>query len=99
MIRLSLWFSPLGVVRCYGRILMVDRYSFGLVSLTILISRLSVLASGRDIYKSSNRSVRFIIRVLVLTLALIFCFSLSSLLNFYIMFEFSLIPILLIILG
>nr|YP_009681363.1 NADH dehydrogenase subunit 4 [Pilsbryoconcha exilis]QDH07429.1 NADH dehydrogenase subunit 4 [Pilsbryoconcha exilis] len=99
MISLSLWFSPLGVASCYGSMLVVDSYSFGLVSLTILISGLSVLASGRDIYKNINSSVSFIISVLVLTVALVFCFSVSSLLSFYIMFEFSLIPILLIILG
>nr|YP_009680605.1 NADH dehydrogenase subunit 4 [Monodontina vondembuschiana]QDH07405.1 NADH dehydrogenase subunit 4 [Monodontina vondembuschiana] len=99
MISLGLWFSPLGVISCCGEMLAVDSYSFGLVSLTILVSSLSVLASGRDIYKGGNSCISFVVSVLVLTLALIFCFSLSSLLGFYIMFEFSLIPILLIILG
>nr|YP_009680592.1 NADH dehydrogenase subunit 4 [Microcondylaea bonellii]QDH07379.1 NADH dehydrogenase subunit 4 [Microcondylaea bonellii] len=96
---LEMWFSPVGLVGCWGQMLVVDSCSFGLVSLTILVSSLSVLASVRDIRKSMNSGVGFVALVLILTLVLIFCFSFSSLLNFYIMFEFSLIPILLIILG
>lgn len=79
--------------------MVVDSYSFGLVSLTLLVSGLRVLARVRDVQKSKNRSVRFISWVLVLTLVLIICFRLRSLFSFYVMFEFSLIPILLIILG
>nr|YP_008994175.1 NADH dehydrogenase subunit 4 [Solenaia carinata]AGO02017.1 NADH dehydrogenase subunit 4 [Solenaia carinata] len=95
----ELWFSPIGLAGCWGDTLIVDNYSFGLVSLTILVSGLSVLASVRDVSKSVNSGVSFIFWVLVLTLVLIFCFSFSSLIKFYVMFEFSLIPILLIILG
>nr|YP_011014084.1 NADH dehydrogenase subunit 4 [Unio tumidiformis]WQA10165.1 NADH dehydrogenase subunit 4 [Unio tumidiformis] len=99
MFSLGLWFSSLGLVGCWGEVLIVDSFSLGLVSLTILISSLSMLASVRDVQKVNNKSVEFVFSVLVLTLVLIFCFSVGSLLNFYIMFEFSLIPILLIILG
>nr|QOY44585.1 NADH dehydrogenase subunit 4 [Solenaia oleivora] len=95
----ELWFSSVGLASCWGEVLVVDSYSFGLVSLTLLVSGLSVLASVRDVQKSKNSSVSFISWVLVLTLVLIICFSLSSLFSFYVMFEFSLIPILLIILG
>nr|DAB41898.1 TPA_asm: NADH dehydrogenase subunit 4 [Uniomerus tetralasmus] len=95
----EMWFSSVGLMSCWGDLLVVDSFSFGLVSLTILISSLSVLASVRDVCKSDNGSVWFIFSVLALTLVLVFCFSVSSLLNFYILFEFSLIPILLIILG
>nr|WIL07519.1 NADH dehydrogenase subunit 4 [Unio delphinus] len=99
LVSLGLWFSSLGLAGCWGEALIVDSFSFGLVSLTILISGFSMLASVRDVQKLNNKTVEFIFSVLVLTLVLVFCFSVGSLLNFYIMFEFSLIPILLIILG
>nr|YP_008999701.1 NADH dehydrogenase subunit 4 [Lamprotula leaii]AFC97500.1 NADH dehydrogenase subunit 4 [Lamprotula leaii] len=95
----ELWFSPVGLGSCCGEMMVVDNYSFGLTSLTVLISGLSVLASVRDVHKSGNNCMSFVFGVLILTLVLVFCFSFSSLLNFYILFEFSLIPILLIILG
>nr|YP_004425093.1 NADH dehydrogenase subunit 4 [Toxolasma parvum]ADL62655.1 NADH dehydrogenase subunit 4 [Toxolasma parvum] len=96
---LESWFSSLGLVSCWGEFLVVDNFSFSLVSLTILISSLSTLASVRDIYKVGNKPTSFIFSVLVLTLVLVFCFSVSSLLVFYILFEFSLIPILIVILS
>nr|YP_010148823.1 NADH dehydrogenase subunit 4 [Pseudanodonta complanata]QQV69714.1 NADH dehydrogenase subunit 4 [Pseudanodonta complanata] len=99
LVSLGLWFSPMGLAGCWGDFLMVDNFSFSLMSLTILVSGLSMLASVRDVEKLGNKSVEFVFSVLVLTLVLVLCFSVSSLLNFYIMFEFSLIPILLIILG
>nr|YP_010263889.1 NADH dehydrogenase subunit 4 [Nodularia douglasiae]UIF91950.1 NADH dehydrogenase subunit 4 [Nodularia douglasiae] len=96
---LGLWFSSLGLASCWGEVLIIDSFSFSLISLTILVSGLSMLASVRDVWKSSNKCVEFVFSVLVLTMVLVFCFGVGSLLNFYIMFEFSLIPILLIILG
>nr|YP_009725110.1 NADH dehydrogenase subunit 4 [Aculamprotula scripta]AUR43946.1 NADH dehydrogenase subunit 4 [Aculamprotula scripta] len=99
LVSLGLWFSPLGLAGCWGEFLVVDSFSFSLVSLTVLVSGLSLLASVRDVEKADNKRVEFTFSVLALTVVLVFCFSVSSLLNFYIMFEFSLIPILLIILG
>nr|AQR56969.1 NADH dehydrogenase subunit 4 [Ptychorhynchus pfisteri] len=99
LVSFELWFSSVGLAGCWGQALIVDNFSFSLVSLTVLVSSLSVLASVRDVQKANNSGVSFVIWVLVLTMVLIFCFSFSSLLKFYVMFEFSLIPILLIILG
>nr|BCL84913.1 NADH dehydrogenase subunit 4 [Nodularia douglasiae biwae] len=99
MMSLGLWFSSLGLASCWGEVLITDSFSFSLISLTILVSGLSMLASVRDVWKSNNKCVEFVFSVLVLTMVLVFCFGVGSLLNFYIMFEFSLIPILLIILG
>nr|YP_008081004.1 NADH dehydrogenase subunit 4 [Lamprotula tortuosa]AGC27346.1 NADH dehydrogenase subunit 4 [Lamprotula tortuosa] len=99
LVSLSLWFSPLGLASCWGEFLVVDSFSFSLVSLTVLVSALSLLASVRDVQKMDNKCVEFAFSVLVLTVVLVFCFGVGSLLNFYVMFEFSLIPILLIILG
>nr|DAB41864.1 TPA_asm: NADH dehydrogenase subunit 4 [Lampsilis cardium] len=99
VLSLEMWFSPFGLVSCWGDLLVMDNFSFGLVSLTILVSGLSMLASVRDINKGGNKPVSFVFMVLVLTVVLIFSFSVGSLLVFYVLFEFSLIPILLIILG
>nr|BCV68683.1 NADH dehydrogenase subunit 4 [Beringiana fukuharai] len=99
LISLGLWYSSISLAKCWGDFLVVDNFSYSLVSLTILVSGLSMLASVRDTQKMGNKSVEFVFSVLVLMTVLVFCFSVSSLLNFYIMFEFSLIPILFIILG
>nr|YP_009913070.1 NADH dehydrogenase subunit 4 [Pleurobema oviforme]QLJ92882.1 NADH dehydrogenase subunit 4 [Pleurobema oviforme] len=99
LLSFEMWFSPLGLMSCWGDLLVVDNFSFSLVSLTVLVSSLSVLASVRDIQKSGNGSTSFVFSVLLLTLVLVFCFSVSSLFSFYVLFEFSLIPILMIILG
>nr|YP_010364869.1 NADH dehydrogenase subunit 4 [Lamellidens marginalis]QTW91600.1 NADH dehydrogenase subunit 4 [Lamellidens marginalis] len=95
----ELWFSPLMLSSCWGSVFMVDSFSFGLVSLTVLVSGLSMLASVRDIHKANNKGTWFVYSMIVLTVVLVVCFSVSSLLSFYIMFEFSLLPILVIILG
>nr|YP_009645786.1 NADH dehydrogenase subunit 4 [Cuneopsis heudei]QBS54511.1 NADH dehydrogenase subunit 4 [Cuneopsis heudei] len=99
LVSLGLWFSPLGLASCWSEVLIVDSFSFALMTLTVLVSSFSMLASVRDVQKANNKCTEFVFSVLVLTMVLIFCFSVGSLLNFYIMFEFSLIPILLIILG
>nr|UZC55616.1 NADH dehydrogenase subunit 4 [Lampsilis siliquoidea] len=99
ILSLEMWFSPFSLVSCWGDLLVMDNFSFSLVSLTILISGLSMLASVRDIKKGGNKPVSFVFMVLTLTVVLIFSFSVGSLLIFYVLFEFSLIPILLIILG
>nr|YP_009446231.1 NADH dehydrogenase subunit 4 [Anodonta cygnea]ATY40656.1 NADH dehydrogenase subunit 4 [Anodonta cygnea]QQV69675.1 NADH dehydrogenase subunit 4 [Anodonta cygnea] len=99
LVSMGLWYSPVGLAGCWGESMVVDNFSFSLMSLTILVSSLSMLASVRDVEKLGNKSVEFVFGILVLTMVLVLCFSVSSLLSFYIMFEFSLIPILLIILG
>nr|YP_010233994.1 NADH dehydrogenase subunit 4 [Hyriopsis bialata]QTA71690.1 NADH dehydrogenase subunit 4 [Hyriopsis bialata] len=99
VISVSLWFNPLDLVKCCGEVFIVDNYSVGLVSLTILVCGLSVLSSVRDVLKSGNSGNAFIVGVLVLMLVLVISFVVSSFLSFYIMFEVSLIPILLIIMG
>nr|YP_010567879.1 NADH dehydrogenase subunit 4 [Lasmigona complanata]UZC55588.1 NADH dehydrogenase subunit 4 [Lasmigona complanata] len=99
LVSLSFCYSPLGLAGCWGEFLVIDNFSSSLISLTTLVSGLSVLSSVRDVEKLGNKSVEFVFGILVLTMVLVLCFSVSTLLNFYIMFEFSLIPILLIILG
>nr|YP_010853108.1 NADH dehydrogenase subunit 4 [Margaritifera laevis]WGM81326.1 NADH dehydrogenase subunit 4 [Margaritifera laevis] len=98
-VSLLLWFSSLGLASCYGSFFVVDNYSFSLVSLTILVCCFSVLASVRDVEKVGNSSKAFVLSILVLTVVLFCCFSVGSLFNFYILFEFSLIPTLFLIMG
>nr|ACR00036.1 NADH dehydrogenase subunit 4 [Pectinaria gouldii] len=79
-------------------ILMNDALSVPLVILTLWISSLMLLASYSILMKSSSKFY-FMFLVLTLNLILAFTFSASNLLLFYILFEASLIPTVLIILG
>nr|YP_009680578.1 NADH dehydrogenase subunit 4 [Chamberlainia hainesiana]QDH07352.1 NADH dehydrogenase subunit 4 [Chamberlainia hainesiana] len=99
LVSFELWFSSIGLVKCCGELLIMDNFSFGLVSLTLLVSGISMLASVRDVNKPNNGSTVFSFSVLVMTLILVFSFSVGSLMGFYILFESSLIPIFFIILG
>nr|AYM84955.1 NADH dehydrogenase subunit 4 [Abracris sp. OR222] len=79
---------------CFG----VDYFSFSLVLLSFWICSLMITASG-SVYLSSYHPNLFIFIVLVLMIMLYCSFSSLSLLSFYIFFESSLIPTLLLILG
>nr|QLY90040.1 NADH dehydrogenase subunit 4 [Nemotelus notatus] len=79
-------------------ILGCDMMSYGLILLSIWISVLMLSASS-SIYNSSNYKNMFIFNVLILLLFLIFTFSSTNILMFYICFESSLIPTLFLILG
>nr|YP_009493353.1 NADH dehydrogenase subunit 4 [Gibbosula crassa]AWK29318.1 NADH dehydrogenase subunit 4 [Gibbosula crassa] len=99
VISLFFWFSSLNLANCYGEVFVLDNFSFGLVSLTVLVCCFSVLASVRDIGKVNSSGSVFILSVLILMVVLFCCFSVSSLLSFYLLFEFSLIPTLFLIMG
>nr|YP_009122341.1 NADH dehydrogenase subunit 4 [Sinotmethis brachypterus]YP_009740922.1 NADH dehydrogenase subunit 4 [Filchnerella qilianshanensis]AJH66099.1 NADH dehydrogenase subunit 4 [Sinotmethis brachypterus]QID03936.1 NADH dehydrogenase subunit 4 [Filchnerella qilianshanensis] len=76
----------------------VDFFSFGLILLSFWICSLMITASS-SVYLSSYHSSIFIFMVLFLMIMLYCSFSSLSLLSFYIFFEASLIPTLLLILG
>nr|YP_003359200.1 NADH dehydrogenase subunit 4 [Ognevia longipennis]ACF71049.1 NADH dehydrogenase subunit 4 [Ognevia longipennis] len=76
----------------------VDYFSNSLILLSFWICSLMIMASG-SIYLSSYYSNLFIFMVLILLIMLYCSFSSLSLLSFYIFFEASLIPTLLLILG
>nr|YP_010996539.1 NADH dehydrogenase subunit 4 [Aeropedellus prominemarginis]WPE03575.1 NADH dehydrogenase subunit 4 [Aeropedellus prominemarginis] len=76
----------------------VDNFSFSLILLSFWICSLMITASSL-IYLSSYHSSFFILIVLFLLIMLYCSFSSLSLLSFYIFFESSLIPTLLLILG
>nr|YP_010924984.1 NADH dehydrogenase subunit 4 [Harmothoe imbricata]WKB17962.1 NADH dehydrogenase subunit 4 [Harmothoe imbricata] len=77
---------------------MNDQMSSTLITLTLWISALMIMSSNSVFYNKNNNPL-FIFYVLSLSLILIISFSVSNFLNFYIMFESSLIPTLLLILG
>nr|YP_009111457.1 NADH dehydrogenase subunit 4 [Asiotmethis jubatus]AHA42378.1 NADH dehydrogenase subunit 4 [Asiotmethis jubatus] len=88
-------YSDLNMISwCFG----VDFFSFGLILLSFWICSLMITASG-SIYLSSYHSSVFVLMVLFLMIMLYCSFSSLSLLSFYIFFEASLIPTLLLILG
>nr|WMV00398.1 NADH dehydrogenase subunit 4 [Maoricicada tenuis] len=74
----------------------VDEMSYGLIILSIWISFLMIISS--PMYKHINM-LFFLFLVLWLMIFLIISFSTSSIMIFYIFFESSLIPIMIIIMG
>uniref|UniRef100_A0AAU7ZZQ4 NADH-ubiquinone oxidoreductase chain 4 n=1 Tax=Eotmethis rufemarginis TaxID=2970431 RepID=A0AAU7ZZQ4_9ORTH len=76
----------------------VDYFSFGLILLSFWVCSLMITASS-SVYLSSYHSSIFVFLVLFLMIMLYCSFSSLSLLSFYIFFESSLIPTLLLILG
>nr|YP_010502220.1 NADH dehydrogenase subunit 4 [Leocrates chinensis]UXC96465.1 NADH dehydrogenase subunit 4 [Leocrates chinensis] len=78
--------------------LSLDSLSSPLISLTLWISALMILASTKII--TSNQSPRpFTFYIMLLNIILILAFLMNNMLSFYIMFELSLIPTLMLILG
>nr|AWN56391.1 NADH dehydrogenase subunit 4 [Selenophorus alternans]AWN56430.1 NADH dehydrogenase subunit 4 [Tetracha sp. DPP-2018] len=75
-----------------------DLLTFGLILLSFWICSLMLLAS-ESIYKKSFYAEFFLFMVLMLLMMLYFTFSSMNLLLFYIFFECSLIPTLLLIMG
>nr|YP_009477592.1 NADH dehydrogenase subunit 4 [Gyge ovalis]ASC43030.1 NADH dehydrogenase subunit 4 [Gyge ovalis] len=84
-----------GIITYQG--LFQDSISSPLVALSIFITLLSMLAAISNSLKKNKSSM--LVLMLALMVSLVLCFSTSNILLFYIMFEASLVPMLLIILG
>nr|AIM19544.1 NADH dehydrogenase subunit 4 [Diceroprocta semicincta] len=78
-----------------GYMMQIDSVSYGLIMLTIWISFLMIISSPT--YK--NNKNMFLLMILWLMIFLMMSFCSSNLLIFYIFFETSLIPIIVIIMG
>nr|YP_009740896.1 NADH dehydrogenase subunit 4 [Emeiacris maculata]QID03910.1 NADH dehydrogenase subunit 4 [Emeiacris maculata] len=76
----------------------IDYFSFSLILLSFWICSLMIMASG-SVYSSFYHQNFFIFMILFLLIMLYCSFSSLSLLSFYIFFEASLVPTLLLILG
>nr|AEP27686.1 NADH dehydrogenase subunit 4 [Apoderus coryli] len=76
----------------------LDLLSFMMVLLSFWICSLMILASGK-IYKTGNYSQLFMFVMIILMLSLFLTFSSLNLFVFYLFFEISLIPTLVLIIG
>nr|QBF44137.1 NADH dehydrogenase subunit 4 [Chaoborus sp. ZK-2019] len=83
-------FSFVNLSYCFG----IDVMSYGLILLTLWICSLMILASSFVLYKNF-----FLMMVYLLTFFLVLTFSSMNLFLFYLFFEMSIIPTLLLILG
>nr|AIW52246.1 NADH dehydrogenase subunit 4 [Sinanodonta woodiana] len=88
-----------GVSSCScGGVFNYDYLSCMMVWLSLFISGLSLLSSG-SILSMKNSESSFLVCLLTLLIILVISFSVSSLLVFYVFFEFSLVVTFLIICG
>nr|QTT61351.1 NADH dehydrogenase subunit 4 [Nassarius nitidus] len=92
-------FNPFFSYESINSFLSFDSMSSILVSLTLWISLMMMLASQNSVKISKNNYLLFSVFVLALNLILVVTFLSSSILIFYFLFEASLIPTLLLILG
>nr|ANZ03394.1 NADH dehydrogenase subunit 4 [Georissa bangueyensis] len=79
--------------------LFSDQLTSPLITLTSWISFLMFLASQSSVFKTKNKINQFSLMILSLNLTLFLVFLSSNLLFFYFMFEASLIPTLILIIG
>nr|AML26082.1 NADH dehydrogenase subunit 4 [Staphylinidae sp. BMNH 1274255] len=86
------------MVECLGYNMMCDLLSYTMILLSFWICSLMILASGK-IYFLKNFENLFLINMLILMLSLFLAFSSSNLFMFYLFFEMSLIPTLILIVG
>nr|YP_009373424.1 NADH dehydrogenase subunit 4 [Neotrigonia margaritacea]AQT38494.1 NADH dehydrogenase subunit 4 [Neotrigonia margaritacea] len=93
------WYSSLANVNYCGDIWVIDGFSGPLISLTIWVCCFSMLGSLGNVLKISNFSKEFVSSLCSLMLVLVMAFGAGSLFGFYVFFEASLIPTLLVILG
>nr|YP_010936465.1 NADH dehydrogenase subunit 4 [Morula spinosa]WKW54918.1 NADH dehydrogenase subunit 4 [Morula spinosa] len=92
-------FTPFFSYESINSVLCYDSMSTVLVSLTLWISLMMMLASQYSVKVASNNYNMFSSFLLLLNLILVATFLSSSSLLFYFLFEASLIPTLLLILG
>nr|QMP96520.1 NADH dehydrogenase subunit 4 [Bithynia leachii] len=76
-----------------------DSMSSALIILTFWISLMMIMASQYSVKKNKNNHNKFLLFIISLNLILMLTFSMTKTLHFYFLFEASLIPILMIILG
>lgn len=92
-------YTPFWSFHLTSRKFLSDRISTALIALTLWISLIILVARQNSVKLAKNRPRTFCLFVLTLNLVLVITFSLSRALSFYFIFEASLIPTLLLILG
>nr|AML25836.1 NADH dehydrogenase subunit 4 [Staphylinidae sp. BMNH 1274170] len=93
---INLKFSSL--MESVGYSMMCDLLSYTLILLSFWICSLMILASGK-IYNTNNYYNLFLIVMLVLLISLYMAFSSHNMFMFYLFFEMSLVPTLILIVG
>nr|AVW86064.1 NADH dehydrogenase subunit 4 [Branchipolynoe pettiboneae] len=94
----TLLYQPLLTFSAPNILFMTDQLTSTLTTLTIWISALMMMASSK-IINFYNKPLFFSLNSVMLTTILCLCFNLSNFISFYILFESSLIPTLIMILG
>nr|YP_009316743.1 NADH dehydrogenase subunit 4 [Epicauta aptera]AOW43606.1 NADH dehydrogenase subunit 4 [Epicauta aptera] len=94
MLSFSLNYMYMYISYCFG----VDLVSYLMILLSLWVCSLMVMASGK-IYFTQFWSQMFIITLIILIVSLLLAFGSMNLFVFYIFFEVSLIPTLMLILG
>ena len=92
-------YSPLMAYEKLNLFIRLDSISRILIRLTFWISLLIILASQTRVKFAKNNTNFFTLFLLILNLILILAFCLENIIHFYFLFEASLIPTLLLILG
>nr|YP_009378317.1 NADH dehydrogenase subunit 4 [Solemya elarraichensis]ARH10749.1 NADH dehydrogenase subunit 4 [Solemya elarraichensis] len=95
---ITMAFNPMLSFSYFSSSLMVDGLSTPLIMLTTWISAMMILASYK-IKNSNNSPSYFSTTVLLLNLSLLLSFSMSNMVWFYVFFELSLIPTLMLIMS
>nr|UFK32255.1 NADH dehydrogenase subunit 4 [Eurhadina dongwolensis] len=95
LMMLVLSFSKFSFFSCVSYNYGIDFYSYGLIILSLLIISLMIISS--NLIKKSLLKTLFLMVNLVLGLILLLVFSSMNMLIMYFFFEFSLIPLLLLI--
>nr|ALO70259.1 NADH deshydrogenase subunit 4 [Aleochara sp. 2 EF-2015] len=86
------------MVESISYIFMCDLLSYTMILLSIWICSLMILASSK-VYMNLNYFKLFMFMLLMLLISLFLTFSASNLLIFYLFFEMSLIPTLILVIG
>ena len=92
-------FSPLHTFEQVNHLTSFDSISYVLISLTLWITCIIILASQSSVKLDQNKPRLFSFFLLRLSFVLLVAFSLSSIIHFYFMFEASLVPTLILVLG
>ena len=92
-------FNPLATFEQTSEAFSLDSMSSILISLTLWISAMMMLASQNRVKLTDNKTDIFSLFLITLSYVLLIAFSVSRIIHFYFMFEASLIPTLMIVLG
>ena len=98
LLSITFIWSPFSSPIIYNSFISLDLMSSSLISLSFWISAL-IIATRVKVIQSNRNSNRFTSCVIILCVVLVLAFSINNFFSFYLMFEASLIPTLLLVLG